>query len=85
MYNDHKVKPLDIILRKRSTYVKRYDEKTKWMCFLIEDDELLGIYNIIADIKKEFDSKSVYNKNLLKTKIKSHGDEVRDFYDRKIP
>ena len=27
----------------------------------------------------------VYNKNYLKTKIKSHGDEVKDFYDKKIP
>ena len=26
----------------------------------------------------------VYNKNYLKTKIKSHGDEVTDFYDKKI-
>ena len=40
--------------------------------------------NVSADIKKEFDSKPVYNKNYLKTKIKSHGDEVTDFYDKKI-
>ena len=26
----------------------------------------------------------VYNKNYLKTKVKSHGDEVTDFYDKKI-
>ena len=47
-------------------------------------------YNIIwdkvsADIKKEFDSEPVYNKEYLKTKIKYHGDEVTDFYDKKIP
>ena len=35
-----------------------------------------------ADIKKEFDSKPVYNKEFLKTKLKSHGDEVTDFYDQ---
>ena len=34
------------------------------------------------DVKKEFDSKPVYNKNVLKTKIKSHGDEVTDFYQK---
>ena len=53
---------------------------------MTEADNLLGKYNIIwdkfsADIKKEFDSKSVDNKNFLKTKIKSH---VTNFYDKKI-
>ena len=58
------------------------------MYFLIEDDELLGENNKIWDkvsagIKKEFDSESVYNKNDLKTKIKSNGDKIKDFYDEK--
>ena len=49
--------------------------------FLIEDDGLLEKYNAVldkvrADIKKNFDSEPVYNKKFLKTKIKSHGDEV---------
>ena len=60
------------------------------MYFLIEDDDFLEKYNTIwdkvnADIKKEFDSEPVYNKTFLKTKIKTHGDEVTDFYDKKIP
>ena len=38
-----------------------------------------------ADIKKEFDCEPVYNKVYLKTKIKSHGDEVTDFYDKEVP
>ena len=32
--------------------------------------------------KKEFDNKLFYNKEYLKAKIKSHGDEVTDFYDK---
>ena len=86
LYNDHKVKPLHIMLPKTSAYVKSYYGQTKWMYFLIEDDDLLEKYNTIwdkvsADIKKEFDSEKiikiiVYNKNYLKTKIKPHGDEV---------
>ena len=41
---------------KTSAYVKSYDGQTKWMHFLIEDDELLEKYNAIwhkvsADIK----------------------------------
>ena len=90
MYNDHKVKKLHIMLPKTSAYVRRYDGQTKWMHFLIEDDDLLEKYNTIwdkvsADIKKEFDSVPVYNKSVLKTKIKSHGGEVTDFYDKKNP
>ena len=84
MYNDNKVKPLNTMLPKTNAYLKRYDGKTKWIWFLIEDDDLLEKYYTIwdkvsADIKKEFDSKTVYNKNYLITKIKSNGDEVTDF------
>ena len=44
------------------------------MYFSIEDDDLLELYNTIwdkvsADIRKEFDSEPVYNKNYLKTKL----------------
>ena len=87
LYDNHKVKPLHIMLPKTTAYVKRYGGQTKWMHFLTEDD-LLEKYNSIwdkvcADVKKEFDSKPVYNKSYLKTKIKSHGNEVTDFYDKK--
>ena len=57
LYNDNKVTPLHIMLPKTSAYIKSYDEQTKQMHFLIEDDELLEKYNfisdeVIADIKK---------------------------------
>ena len=73
---------------KTSAYVKSYDGQTKWMYFLIADDDLLEKYNTIwdkvsDDMKKGYDSKLVYNKEFLKTKIKSHGDENADFYDKK--
>ena len=35
--------------------------------------------------KKELDSEPLYNKEFLKTKIESHGNEVTDFYDKQIP
>ena len=58
------------------------------MYILIEDDDVLEKYTILdkvtADIKKEFDSKPVKTK-FLKTKIKSHIDEVTDFHDKKVP
>ena len=57
--------------------------------FLIENDDLLEKNDTIwdkveADIKKEFDSEHVYNKEVSKTKRKSHGNEVTDFYDKKF-
>ena len=59
------------------------------MYVLIEDDDLLEKINTIwdkvsTDIKKEFDSKPIYNKKFSKLKVKSHGNEFTDFYDKKI-
>ena len=78
------------MLPKTSAYVKSYDGQTKseWMYFFfVKDDELLEKYNTIwdkvsADIKKEFDNELAYEKEYLKTKIKSHGDEVTNFYNK---
>ena len=94
LYNDNKVKPLHIMLPKTSVYIKSYDGQTKWMYFLIEDDDLnLKIeddekYNTIwdkvsADIKKKINKEPVFF--VFKNKKKSHGDEVTDFYDKEIP
>ena len=33
------------MLPKSNSYVKCYDGQTKWMCFLIEDDDLLEKHN----------------------------------------
>ena len=57
-----------------SACVKSYDGQTKWMCFLIEDNDLLKKYNAIwdkvsADIKREFDSEPFCNKIFLKMNI----------------
>ena len=88
-YNDYKVKSFYIMPPKRNKYAKSYDGDTKWMYFLIEDDDLLEKYNTIWNPaliqKKQFHSEPVYNKKILKTEIKSHGNEVTDFYDKEIP
>ena len=39
---------------------------------------------VSLDVKEKFYNKSVYNNEFLKSKIKSHGDKVTDFYDKKI-
>ena len=87
--NNYKVKPFSITLPKISTYVK-HDGQTKWRHFLIEDGELLEKYNdvwnkVSNSVKKEFDTKPIYNKKFLKTKKKSYGVETTDFYDKEMP
>ena len=64
LYIDHKFKSLHIMLLKTNAYVKSYDRQTKWMYFLIKDDDLLERYNTFwdkfgTDIKREFDTEPV--------------------------
>ena len=40
LYNGYKVKALYRVLLKPSAYVKSYDGQTKWMTFLIKNDDL---------------------------------------------
>ena len=67
LYDNHKGKPLHIMLPKTSAYVKHYDGQTKSMYFMIQNDDLFKNYNTIWDkvsvvIKKEFGGKLTYNK-----------------------
>ena len=59
-----------------NAYRRDFDE-TKYMCFLMKNDEPYKKYYEIwekarTSIKKEFSSKPVYNKKYLKTKRKSY-------------
>ena len=71
-------------------YRKAFDE-TKYMSFLIKDNELLEKYNEIWKkleniIKKEFDSEPVYNEKYLKAKIKSYNGKINtNFHNNEIP
>ena len=65
------------------------DGQTEVIHFLIEDDDLPEKYSatcnkVSTEIKKYFDGEPVYNKIFLRTKRKSHGDEVADFFDEEI-
>ena len=61
------------------------------MCFLTKDEKLLEKYNEIwknvsSIIKKELDSKPIYNEKYLKTKIKSYNGKINtNFYNNEIP
>ena len=39
LHDDRKVKPVYIMLPKTSAYIKRCHGQTKWMYFLIENDD----------------------------------------------
>ena len=73
-----------------STYRRDFDE-TKYMSFLIKNDELLEKCNEIWErvknsIKKEFDSETVYNEDCQKAEIKfCNGKIKKNFHNNKIP
>ena len=85
-----KNRPLCILLPKMSAYRRGFD-KTKCMYFLIKDEKLLEKYNEIWKkvsniIKKEFESKAVYNEEYIKTKIKFYNGKITtNFHNNKIP
>ena len=53
---------------------------------LLKTISYLKIKNRVSNsIKKEFDSKPIFNKRFLKTKLKCYGDETTDFHDQEVP
>ena len=73
-----------------SVYRRDFDE-TKYMSFLIKDDELLEKYNEIWEkvknsIKKELHSEPVYNEKYQKTKIKPYNGKINtNFHNNEMP
>ena len=68
------------MLPKYSDYVKHCDGETKWINFLIKDDDLLKKYisnKVSNSIKKELDCKLIFKKHFLKTKRRSYGLTMR--------
>ena len=44
-FDDYIIKPLRIMLQRKTAYIKSYDSQTKWTYFMIEHDNLLEKYN----------------------------------------
>ena len=71
-------------------YRRDFDE-SKYIYFLIKDDELLEKYNEIwqkvrNSIKKGFDSDPVYNEKYVKAQIKCHDEKINtNSHNNKIP
>ena len=71
--DDYAIKSINIIFQNTTGHLKSYDGETKLIYFWIKDDELLKNYNDIWNtlsngLKKEFDSKPIYNKHFWKKK-----------------
>ena len=87
--DDQENRPICIFLPKMSAYRKDFDE-SKYMSFLIKDDELLEKCNEVWEkvknrLREEFDSEPVYNEKYLKAKIKSYNEKINtNFHDNKI-
>ena len=74
-----------------NAYTKYFDENSKYVNHLVEDEKILTKYfkvwnKIKSLIKKELNSEAVYNGKYIKTKIKIYNDRVyRNFQHNKIP
>ena len=88
--DDHRIKPLRIMLLRTSAYVKCCNGETKWMSFLLkmmsyqEHIIIFGI-NPAAVLKKNLIANPSTIKKNLKTKIRSYGNEATDFHDKELP
>ena len=74
-YQEELIKPLRIILRQMSGYIKYFKNGSKNMCLLIKDDEVRDKYNEISDTMKiklgiEFHSEPVDENNYVKAKVR---------------
>ena len=84
------ITPLYIFFPKMRASRRDFD-KTKYLSFLIKDDELLEKYNEVwkrvkHSLRREFDIEPVDNEKYLKAKIKSFNGKINTkFHNNKIP
>ena len=83
-----KIRPLFMFIPKMSAY-RRCSGETKYMSFLMKDDESLEKYEIWEkvrnSIKNEFETGFAYNEKYLRTKMKSSkGKIITNFHSNKV-
>ena len=77
------IKPLCIILLQMSGYIEYFENGSKDMSSLINDDEVWDKYNKIWDVIKnnlniKFHSEPVYEYKYLKTKVREFNGEIKN-------
>ena len=75
-YNDDTIIPLQLFLRKMTGYLNIFEDGTRKMSFLTDNNEFLERYTKIWEklsdlIDKTFDSDPVYNNKHINTKLRS--------------
>ena len=85
--NDNTIIPLQLFLRKMTGYLNIFEDGTRKMSFLTDNNEFLERYTkiwekISALIDKKFDSDPVYNNKYINTKIRSYNNDIMtNFHD----
>ena len=85
------VKPLCIILPQMSVYIKYFENRSKNMCFMIKNDDVLDKYGEIWDkvkntLKIKFHSMPVYDEKYMKVKVREFNGVIKTtFLSDKIP
>ena len=85
------VKPLCIILPQMSVYIKSFENRSKNMCFMIKNDDVLDKYGEIWDkvkntLKIKFHSMAVYDEKYMKVKVREFNGVIKTtFLSDKIP
>ena len=86
-YNDNTIIPLQLFLPKMSGYLNIFEDGTRKMSFLTDNNKFLERYTKIWEkvsdlIDKKFDSDPVYNNKYINTKIRSYNNDIiTNFHD----
>ena len=86
-YNDNTIIPKQLFLPKMTGYLHIFEDGTRKMSFLTDNNEFLERYTKIWEkishlIDKIFDSDPVYNNKYINTKIRSsNNDIITNFHD----
>ena len=80
-YNDNTNIPLQLFLPKITSYLNIFEDGTRKMSFLTDNNEFLERYTKIWEkisdlIDKKFDSDPVYNNKCINTNIKSYNNDI---------
>ena len=81
-YNDNTISPLQLFLPKITGYLNIFEDGTREMSFLTDNNEFLeryiAIWEKISDlVNKKFDSDPVYNNKYINTKIRSYNNDIK--------
>ena len=86
-YNDKTIRPLQLFLPKMTGYLNIFEDGTRIISFLTDNNEFLERYTTIWEkishlINKKFDSEPVYNNKYINTKIRSYNNDIKtNFHD----